>query len=120
MKNPANTAKIFSVTDRLDRNLRFLSAEDGGTFDGTAVRFEAKVGVGATKVLSFRVKIVDTPVGKEIPNKAQISEDITVTPVGRKAPSTGDTAGAWELGLVLAALAAGFAAAVYLLKRKKG
>ena len=48
------------------------------------------------------------------------SEDITVTPVGRKAPSTGDTAGAWELGLVLAALAAGFAAAVYLLKRKKG
>ena len=149
VKNPANTAKIFSVTDRLDRNLRFLSAEDGGTFDGTAVRFEAKVGVGATKVLSFRVKIVDTPVGKEIPNKAQIScdsfgaetntvtvyvekavktaakpsavsEDITVTPGGRKAPSTGDTAGAWELGLVLAALAAGFAAAVYLLKRKKG
>ena len=149
VKNPANTAKIFSVTDRLDRNLRFLSAEDGGTFDGTAVRFEAKVGAGATKVLSFRVKIVDTPVGKEIPNKAQIScdsfgaetntvtvyvekavktaakpsavsEDITVTPGGRKAPSTGDTAGAWELGLVLAALAAGFAAAVYLLKRKKG
>ena len=49
-----------------------------------------------------------------------VSEDITVTPGGRKAPSTGDTAGAWELGLVLAALAAGFAAAVYLLKRKKG
>ena len=149
VKNPANTAKIFAVTDRLDRNLRFLSAEDGGTFDGTAVRFEAKVGAGATKVLTFRVKIVDTPVGKEIPNKAQVScdcfeaetntvtvyvekavktaakpsavsEDITVTPGVRKAPSTGDAAGAWELGLVLAALAAGFAAAVYLLKRKKG
>lgn len=67
-----------NITDALNANLTFISADSGGTLSGRQIRWNASstpeltsVAPGARIQMSFRARIHDVPNGTIIPNQAQ-------------------------------------------------
>lgn len=73
--NPANIEKDFTITDYLSRNLKFISATDGGTIAGRKVTWKVKIGAGQTRTVKVTVQIVDQPDSEKIPNTAHVASD---------------------------------------------
>ena len=76
VKNPADIEKKFTVTDELDKDLKFVSADNGGTASGQTVTWkDIAVPAGESKIVSVTVQFVKEPSKEKIPNKAVVAAD---------------------------------------------
>lgn len=73
-----------SITDALPKGLRFVSASDGGTYDGTARRVTWSLGsvpAGTSDVVTLKVRVRGSVEdGTVITNRARFQGDLTVSP----------------------------------------
>ncbi|MDY6281313.1 MAG: hypothetical protein SPL63_14600, partial [Roseburia faecis] len=73
--NPANVDKEFTITDYLNRNLKFVSATDGGKIAGRKVTWNVTIGAGQTKTVGVTVQIAKQPDSNKITNTAHTASD---------------------------------------------
>lgn len=73
--NPANVDKEFTITDYLNRNLKFVSATDGGKIAGRKVTWNITIGAGQTKTVGVTVQIAKQPDSNKITNTAHTASD---------------------------------------------
>lgn len=83
-KNTSDREKKFTVTDRLSRNLSFLSAGDGGRFDeesGTII-WECSLNGGEEKTVRAELLVSCGSKCASAENRAQVRVDSLVLPTG--------------------------------------
>lgn len=104
VKNPSTMKKTFTVTDELDENVDFLSADNNGSFDEETriVTWRIPVAAGETTTVKVEVQFVANPTADKIINVADVTAEnwhtttntvenyITYAPVKQTLSSSGD------------------------------
>ena len=76
-KNPSNIDKTYTITDDLDKNLIFLSADNDGQYDKESgkVTWQVKIAPGETVTVKVNVQFVAEPTQDKITNTANVTCD---------------------------------------------
>lgn len=76
-KNPANIEKTYTITDVLDKDLIFLSADNDGQYDKASrkVTWNVKIAPGETVTVKVNVQFVADPSKEKIVNTADVTSD---------------------------------------------
>ena len=76
-KNPSNIDKSYTITDDLDKNLIFLSADNDGQYDKESgkVTWQVKIAAGETVTVKVETQFVAEPTAEKITNTADIACD---------------------------------------------
>ena len=76
-KNPSTLEKTFTITDVLDEDLDFLSADNNGTYDKSTrkVTWTMKIAPGETVTVKVNVQFVEEPTKDKIVNTADVTSD---------------------------------------------
>lgn len=76
-RNPSNIEKTYTITDDLDKNLIFLSADNDGQYDKKSgrVTWNVKINPGETVTVKVNVQFVAAPTKDKITNTANVTCD---------------------------------------------